>query len=253
MTTVYVTAFKDIGRGAWDVFTASTDFYIQHFLELCKACPRLVCFVEPDLMNVLKDKIPPTCMLLDYDAANTFLKYEHIENHIMSSQAYINALQHRLNHPEHCKPTYNLVNHNKLLFIRRAAKLLPNFQFYAWVDFHYARHFDTDLRTLYNGLPVHQISIASFKGKEELAGGELKTPLQIAIESKDIIQGSTFIVPAGLIEILYHEYEQQVLYNYRMKVADDDQNIHLAILSRRPELYNLVVTEEWGKFYSRVK
>ena len=251
MTTVYITAFKDIGRGSWNVFTASTEFYVHHFLSLCQMCPRLVCFVEPDMIRMLKKRIPPTCMLLQYDAPNTFLRYESVEAHIMNTPNYKTALKHRLHHPEHCKPTYNLVNHNKLLFIRRVAKMLPNFDFYAWVDFHYARHFDTNFRTLYLELPKDKITIASFNGKDELV--QSKHPLEIAIESKDIIQGSTFIVPSGLVHVLYNEYEQQVLYNYSLNVADDDQNIHLAIVIRRPELYNLVVTKEWGKFYSRVK
>lgn len=247
MTTVYVTAFKDIGRGNWDYYTASTDFYIHHFSELCKVCPRIVCFVEPDLMNLLKDKVPGTCMLLDYDASNTYLKYEHVERRIMNDPRYKNALQHRLQQPEYSKPTYNLVNHNKMIFIRRTAQLLPNFQFYAWVDFHYARHFDTSFGTLYPHLPIHQITIGSFKAKHEI--GDPKTALQLAIESDNVIQGSTFVIPSGLVNIMYHEYEQQVLYNYRMGVADDDQNIHLAILYRRPELYNLIVSDDWGKFY----
>lgn len=251
MTTVYVTAFKDIGRGNWDVFTASTEFYIQNFLRLCQVCPRLVCYVEPDIMNLLKDKVPQTCMLLSYDASKTFLKYESVEKHIMQKAAYKNALVHRLHHPEHCKPTYNLVNHNKIHFIRRTAEILPEFQFYAWVDFHYTRHGDIQFETTYPDLPIHQITICAFSGKENLM--EQKTPLQIAKESKDIIQGSTFFVPSGLVHILYHEYEQQVLYNYRCGVADDDQSVHLAILLRRPELYNLIVTEQWGLFYSRVK
>lgn len=250
MTTLYVTAFKDIGRGDWEYFTASTETYVDHFLRMTQVCPRIVCFVEPEMMRVLKDKVPETCMLLDYDAANTFFKYEPIEKHIMASGKYKKTLQHRLHHPEHCKPTYNLVNHNKVLFIQRALRLFPSSDFYAWVDFHYSRHLDIQFNSFYGHLPIHQITIASFRNKSALT--EIKTCWQLAIESEDIIQGSTFFVPRAVVNILCYEYEQQVIANYKEGIADDDQNIHLAILFRRPELYNLVVSAEWGKMFSLI-
>jgi hypothetical protein len=185
--------------------------------------------------------------IYDYDENNTFFnKYLDIEYNIMTTSEYKDLIHHRLHHPEHFCPAYNIVNHNKVVFLRRAKEMYPNYDFYVWVDFHYTIRNDNNNQfpeTLKN-ISTDKISICSYIEKEHLPN---LTCRQIASSGLDVIYGAMFVVPKNLIHDLYEEYEYQLNENYNNMCADDDQGIHMAIFLRIPDFYNIVPIKCWGK------
>ena len=244
---LFVTAFKDIGRGQWtNSFARSSSQYMESFELLANAVKaaagnELVCFTdEPTPINHVE--VHP------YDEDSTFIpKYLGRETEIMESLEYRRMVSHRLHHPEHSVPLYNLVNHNKVAFIKRARDMHPEYDMYVWIDVHYARH--KTMRAEYppnafEHLPTDRVTIASFCHAHDLPKADHKL---LAIESKDAIVGSVYVVPHGIVDSFVAAYEATLVNKYEAGVADDDQNVHAFLARCFPHMYNVVrVRGGWG-------
>lgn len=255
MSILYVTAYKDIGRGSWNtIYRQSTENYYKNFTTLAKSCKNLVCFADENTKKYIKDNIlMKNDLVIDYNEEDTFFgKYLEKEQKAMQSDWYKTILRHRLHHPEHSIPEYNIVNHNKFHFIKRAKELFPTYDFYVWIDFHYTRH--NDINNQYPlvfpdslSIPKNKITIASFIKDENIPFMDIP---MISITSYEIIMGSTFIMPKDIVDIFYEEYDKQLRISYERGIADDDQNIHLQLFHREPLLYNLLHSNKWGTFFN---
>jgi len=263
MNVLYITAYKDIGRGNWNNnFKVNETIYYEHFNNLAKKCKNLICFLDKKTQNYINNNFNKNeylnTKIYDYDEDNTFFKdcYNY-EKNIMNSYNYKNLLKHRLTHPEHSIPEYNIVNHNKVIFIKRAMEMFPEYDYYIWIDFHYMRYKECNEANFYFPYNIdntyvsnNKISICSFIDESIIPNINI---YEIAYYSKEIIQGSAFIVPKNMVDILLQEYIDQLQYNYNNNIADDDQNIHLAIFIRNRNIYNLIKSNEWGKLFSLIK
>jgi hypothetical protein len=241
MNALFVTAFKDIGRGQWSQFVRPSSEYMDSFDQLVRTGLDVVCFMDEETAT---PATPTNLRVHPYDEDSTFIpKYKDREQAIMESGMYRRMLSHRLNHPEHSVPLYNLVNHNKVAFIKRARDLHPDYAMYVWIDFHYARH--GTMRTSYtlDHLPIDRVTIASFCHAHELPEADHQ---HLAMESKETIVGSVFVVPHGVVDTFYGSYEAALVNKYEAGVADDDQNVHAFLARCSPELYNVVRVREWG-------
>lgn len=249
---IFVSAFYDIGRSTWDdVFRCTNDVYTQYIDDLIRICQEIVIYLDAPLYEKYRqkygDKIQP------YDPNDTFIPATLAkESKIMQLESYKQRLQHRIHHPEHCRPIYNAVNHNKVYFLKRTQESKPGYSHYTWVDIHYFRHGDIPSPSLLNDpnniKTTHEIIIGTSKYPEQLE--HIGSPIDIMQQTEDHIQGSVFIVPHALVSTLYKMYTEQLEINYGLEVCDDDQGIHLAIYKRMPQLYDLMYTTHFGNFFT---
>jgi hypothetical protein len=248
MNVLYVTAFKNIGRQNWSSFQRPNEIYYNEFFRLYAYCPNLIAFVDEGTKQFIKDtEAFDMNRIYDYDEKETFFKdCLHVEETIMNTDEYKKLVEHRLHHPEHFCAAYNIVNHNKVVFLQRAKQMYPDYDYYIWVDFHYTVNNDSG-----NQFPKHiahlprdKVSICSYMECDHIPFLSCK---EIACAGLDIIYGAVIVVPAELIEDLYEEYEYQLQENYRNHCVDDDQGIHLSIFLRIPHFYHLIPITHWGQ------
>jgi hypothetical protein len=235
---IFVTAFKDIGRENWKNFERSENDYLNYFQNLIKLNIRLICFCENDLADIIKNKFN-FHSIYPYDQQNTFYKYLDIETNIINSENFKNLIKHR-NDPECNKPQYNIVNHNKVLFIKRAKEMFPNYSHYAWIDFGYLRNTDNNYSNFdFNNLPS-KINYATFNIPVKILD-----PKELCIYPNNPIQGSLFIVPSNKIEWFVTEYDNMLLHYHSLNIVDDDQAIILQLYKKYPEEFILSIKDKW--------
>lgn len=239
---LYVSAFYDIGRHTWnDRFRCNPDCYTAYIDELISRIPNIVIYLDEDLYRKYHathgDKIQ------NYNPSETFLSWTvEKEGLIIANDLYKQEILHRLDFPEHCRPLYTTVNHNKVHFLKRAQEAHPKYSHYVWIDIHYFRH--RDYPYFSQNTSTEKITI----GTSRWNLGDL-TPKDIMKSEFDHLQGSVIIVPSSLVPTLYSQYVKQLQDNYANYIVDDDQGIHLGIYQRMPELYNPVYTGQFGVFF----
>lgn len=255
MNVIYVTALKNINRDLWTHFKRPLQEYYNGLTDLLNICPNCVAFLDDDAFKYASSLELPNknqYKLFPYDEDNTFLgKYLETEQKIMSSDNYNSLIQHRRHHPEHFCPEYNLVNHNKAIFLKKAAEMFPNYDYYVWIDVHYTRFNDNNNRmpTSIHHLPIDKISICSFLQNNEIPHMNAK---EVAITAHEIFQGSMFVVPKHKIEDFYNAYIYELESSYQQNVADDDQAIHQLLYTRLPSLYHIVHNSKWGTCIQKI-
>jgi hypothetical protein len=232
MNVLCVSAFKDINRGKWDgqwsEWNRTNDQYIDWFNNIVKSPLNLVCFCENDIAEKIKNKTGFT-NCYNYNIEDTFFKYYENEKNIMNSDSYKNVVGSRYKHPEHSIPEYNLVQHSKTSFIRRASELFPNYTHYVWIDFGYLRS-ESDIQREINWEKINdnKIHYASFC---DIFDNNIMSPKDMCKYAPESIQGSIIITPKNLT----HWYEEQ----YSKILTEDYSNyIHFLLLICSPSNLN---------------
>lgn len=250
MSVLYITALKNIDRGSWEgAFQRPIQSYYNGLTELLNKCPKSVAFLDKDAMEYISSTMSPKSdqyTLLPYEEENTFLHtYLETEKTIMNSNTYNNLIKHRKNHPEHFCGEYNLVNHNKVIFLKRAAEMFPDYEYYVWIDVHYTRWNDNNniMPTNIYHLPKNKLSICCFLPTTDIPTMDAK---QVAAAGRDIFQGSLYVVPKNIVKTLHQEYIYQLEQSYQQEIADDDQSVHHLLYLRLPKLYNVLQSSRWG-------
>lgn len=249
MSVLYVTAFKDIGRGEWTrrEMAVPAHVYLSHFINLTmNTNVDIVCFMDDATMNACTQHIwKPNHVILPYNEQTTFFATcIHHERCIMESQEYKKLVSQRIHHPEHSIPEYNIVNHNKVQFLMQAYTKYPSYETYVWIDFHQARHGDIPQQNVrYDHLPSDKVSMCVHSAFTIM---QSRTPQEIVTLQCDHVQGSAFVVPRTVVPKLYQEYCLQLGMHYAYNIADDDQGIHLAIAQRLPNLYHFIPAPSFG-------
>ena len=74
MSILFVSAFKDIGRSRWPIYTRSNEEYIRYFMDLAMNIKyKLIVFIEPHIREILVSKqLPSNIILLDCNLVRTF-------------------------------------------------------------------------------------------------------------------------------------------------------------------------------------
>lgn len=231
---LFVTAFKNIQRGAWG---RSTEEYFRWYEHLKKAVKPLVCF---------SDEIEGA---LPFEEHKTFLSLMHRDRECMESETYKNIMADRIHYPEHCRPEYTSVTHTKVNFVARAARMFPGYTHYVWIDFGYFRSEDEiPDQWLLAPLLGRRIHFALFHDLPFYT-----TPKEICQSGSNFIQGGLFIVPSELTDWLEIQYRRSLDVFYQAGFADDEQAIFLHVQTRFQNVFEFHKINEWfgiRKLYS---
>ncbi len=123
---LFVTAFKDIGRSDWNsYYQRHTDEYLSYFGNLLQTLSdNFICFCEEEISLKLlttysfKNSYP-------YEKDNTFYKFLDKEQDIINSRKFKDLVKERSNNPECFSAEYNIVNHNKVIFLKEQRICFP--------------------------------------------------------------------------------------------------------------------------------
>ena len=249
MSVIFVSAFKDIGRGDWFLFNRTTDDYIKWFLNVAThiTYPCIV-FVEESIKTKLKQyPLSPYVILLDMNNVSTFYtRFLEKETHSIKSNKFLEKIPfYRQASPEMTSAEYNLVNHSKINYVRHAKQLYPQYDFYSWIDFGMFR----DSSTIPKNLLVKEFP------SSKIIFQSVKTPLNRIsaldmLSSDDVyITGSSYVLPHSLVEIYESLYEQKLLELHKQFIVDDDQSIVLQLFYDQPQLFHLYQDTTWFKLF----
>lgn len=238
-TNLFVTAFKDIGRTNWEAYyQRNTNEYIEQFGKLLKCGFKLICFCDYELGEILKEKYN-FHNIYSYDSDNTFFKYLNKQREIIDSDFFNNLINSRKLFPECSIPEYNIVNHNKVIFLKRAKQLFPDYTHYSWIDFGFLREDKYIIKYFnWNILNNYKIQHSILCNKNI----NYIDPISNCREAREIFTGGCFIVPTHLIQWYYNEYEKMLLHFQELNIVDDDQAIYLQIYFKYKDLFFLSET-----------
>ena len=241
-SVLFISAFKDLNRGEWDKgFTRPVDTYLKWFSNLTKLPIRLICYCEESIKTRLHSELE-FFNTYPYEPEDTFLKFLDKEADIMNSSSYKDLVKRR-NDPETNRPGYNLVNHNKVVFIKRAANMFPGYTHYAWIDFGYLREEIKESVCFDFNILSDNITFAGFSRPHP---SEIKTPREYCIDpGNTILQGSHFILKKEDVEWYYEEYYKTVILYFNEGLVDDDQAIVLQIYKNNFNKFNIILTSCW--------
>lgn len=245
MTSVLcVSAFRDIRRGEWAgrhaQWKRTNENYIEWFLNLAQAPIDLVVFCDDPTVRA---RAPPHVRVLPYDEADTMFRYLAREREVMADPGFQSLVAHRVAHPEHSIPEYNLVQHSKTSFVRRASQLFPGYTHYAWVDFGYVREPRLIPReVVWDRIATDRITYAAFVAPTP---DQIPDPARMCVEATSFLQGSMFILPAHLASWYEKAYEEILCAYQAACLADDDQALALQVYKRHPERFRFLVIPEW--------
>jgi len=246
---IFVTAFKDIGRGKWKNNRRTIDTYINYFTILAYNIEyTLLVFVSTDIMNILKRyNFSKNIIFIDtYNIITFFEQYLESEKKLITCDEYKEKVpEHRRNYPEHSIAEYNLINHSKINYIAHAKKLYPNFNFYAWIDF--------AVRDI-NDIPKN-IDITVLTNKISVL--VLKMPYN-RIEESDILKtddiyiaGSQYVIHTDIVELYEHLYKEKLDKWKTEIICDDDQSLMLQIYYDNKDLFSLYYSDEWFSLFRK--
>jgi hypothetical protein len=244
-TVLYVTAFKDIGRSEWGHMPVSNANYMERFLYLHRICPNLVVYADEAMQEMLRahPEVDPG-RVRDYREEDTFMA-THLEREraAMASETFrASVMRDRpdwAQHPSVNVPEYNVVNHNKVHFLRRARDEHPQYAFYVWIDFGYLRvAADVALPDSLPHMPKDRVGLTSHM-TDEMAR-------KVTMPMDFMFFGGVCIVPSGQVDMLYDRYVEQLQRNYTEGTAMDDQLVHQRIFFRHRDLYHVICV---GRFF----
>lgn len=236
---IFITAFKDLNRETWGPFARPAEEYIKWFTNLSKLPLRLICYCEPPV----EKQLHALGFHNTYPYGETYMKFLDKEIEIMNSAYYKDLVKHR-NDPETNKPGYNLVNHNKSLFIKRTAELFPNYTHYAWIDFGYFREKQVGQFNFH----LEKTSFTAFSRPTDI-----KSPVENIICPVNYLKGSPFFVKKEDVAWYYEVYYRTVMEYFTNGLVDDDQAINLQIYKNYSYRFNLLISPAWFDGLDRFK
>jgi hypothetical protein len=249
---LFITAYKDIGRSKWEHLSRTNDAYFSKFVLITTQIQHtLVVFIEANVREQLKTKhtFSENIIFCDFPTEELFYDtFLESQRQIIESGEYREKIpMDRKTVPEHIYAEYNLINHSKINFVRKAKSLFSNYSFYSWIDFGFGKLLE-DLpikipninrlprRIIYHSMtPIPEIQIS---------------PNDMLKEHRIFLIGSSYIIPNELVEIFENIYEKKILELEKEKVVDDDQNIVYQIYMENKEMFRLIGGGHWFSFYS---
>lgn len=231
---LYVTAFRDIGRGSWRFNPRTTEDYVKNFLLMAENFSgALLVFLEQGLLEVLSSKLGGrkniTFKLID--DVNTFYDtYMDNEKRIMNSKEYGDLIPAKLRFiPEHCSPEYTLMTNSKINFLADAQQNRPMFDYYAWIDFGF-------LPCVPNNDLLGSKLLYRVMGKLP----DLRPSLAEMIATDAVyLCGSMFVVPAVRVLAFERAWVKKLEEFHVAGICDADRNVVLQIYYDNPGLFDL--------------
>ena len=228
---MFVTAFNPIDN--------SIDKYVQKFGNLIKNNINIVCYCENEIKTILNNELN-FYNTNNYDKNNTFYKIIDSQTDIIKSELYINLISRKkeimdpITYSKLLNPEYNIMSHNKIIFIERIKLLYPNYSNYAWIDFDWATdnifdNFDWDL------LP-DKIQYAS---SIDINPDIIPNILSYLINTPDIIYSGLFFIPYNLVDWYLNKYIDMINFFECANIVDNDQSIVCQLYKKYPDYFNL--------------
>lgn len=236
---VFVTFFKDIQNK-----TERQSECIENFLRLAKSIPyKLVVYIEPKIRGLLADyTFTDNIVFINFDSVeHTFIKkYAVLENEIISSKQF-----------ENINPEYTLINHSKINYLRDAKQnVLPNYMFYAWIDFEYANNDTTQIpqSISLDKLPTNKFTYHTLRDIPDE-----KFDPNYTLGTNDVyLTGSSFIVPNSMVEAFEVLYEYKLIEWQTRWITNDDQGLILQIYQDHPGLFKLIIYPAYMCIYNLI-
>lgn len=260
-----VTAFFDIGRGGYQNYKRSTDYYLESFYNYLNIeAYNMIIYLDQryyqKVMNYIITKqiklgnkmiIPINWDFMDRNI-HAWSNIP-IEKQILESDEFkqINGQKVQEGNPEALYAEYNCINHAKIDFLVYTMKqgYVPNDHFLIWSDFGYHKSILQDPAIFphkdMDPTKFDQSKMNFFLNNEVQ---ESYNYYEVLRSSQVIFTGSLYGGPQHLLEDFQHEYHRQVNFLYSKNIADDDQHIYLLIYFQRPDLFKLTVnTFHWPR------
>lgn len=252
---IFVTAFKDIGREKWNVYSRSNEIYFANFMKLAENIDyNLVCFLDDNYYDLFdKRMFKQNIHLFKYSEVNSFYnKYIDSEKNIINSIEYKNKIpDDRKDNPEHWSAEYNLVNHSKVNFVAHTKKIYPDYEYYSWIDF---GCISTNLRDIPKFIDINKLN-SCYKKITYITID--KFPEQPILEEEMLkthtiyIGGSQFIVHTDLVYEYEKKYDELLQKWKDIKNSDDDQNAVFQIYFKNKDIFNLYEKSPWFSLFSK--
>jgi len=254
MTTLFVSAYKDIGRENWPSCykrprSKYTDMFCKMATAFHEAGHKLIAFVDQDVQEECQAKLSFAQEFLPISSVTTFLdKYEAIEQAIIDSAEYKASVpsSRKLN-PEHVFGAYNLINHSKVNMLVAAKKLYPDYEYYMWTDFGC-----TDFPT--KELKINEVCQPDkvvYAVKTRLPPKPISARQMLTTETI-YVMGSEFVAHRNVVDNYEQCYERTLLALQRQGISDDDQNVVYQMTYMFPHLFQLVFVGDWFSMFRRV-
>ena len=156
---------------------------------------------------------------------------------------YFKTLTYNRCQPEVNRPGYNIVNHNKFIFVQRAKNMCPNYSHYSWIDFGYIRDKNSIPQILdFSTLEDNKIIYSAFWTPNPQ---NIRIPIVQCQYPDDVIQGSMFIVPKNKVDWLLNEYTKILMYYFDNNLVDDDQALIMQLYKLHYNEFNLIIRNNW--------
>ena len=242
MTTpsvLFISAFKDIGRGDWNLPKERTNgWYLYWFSFLARLPAKLILFCESEIAEHVESEYGFK-KTYPYEAENTFFTRLERQRKILESPDFRKLVRDR-DSPECHIPEYNVATHNKALFVQRAKNMFPEYTHYAWIDFGYFREEHFVPKALNFNSVKSNIEFSSFDLERDIP-----SPQENVTINHDPIQGSMFICPKDMVDWYAKEYTNMVDHFESLGIVDDDQAIVVQMYKKFPEKFTMTRKDDW--------
>jgi hypothetical protein len=197
-------------------------------------------------------------MFINISGVDTFLKdpYISLEAANMKDPKYRKKLPVvRSEALEHIYPKYTLVTHSKICFLKHTHKILPNFTYYAWIDFGYpikdnicgwpSCTFPAVPRSINFSLLERKIHIGSKKLLKHHVSEE-----EFLACNWFTFYAFSFIIHTDIFDEIYELYKAKLEHWQKVCHADDEQNLLYQLYQDRKDLFKIFkIDSVWG-FYT---
>jgi hypothetical protein len=228
----------------------TNDEYFEYFFKLAKNIKyNLVVYVDNNIKTLLLSKMTfgPNIIFKNRTDVFTFIdKYLDDDKKIISSENYKNKIPNeRKQNPEHIYSEYNLINHSKINFVSNARDCYPEYSFYSWIDFGYAR----EEKFIPKNLMVYNLP-------HKIIYHNILTPLQYIspddmLKTGDIyMTGSSYIVHKSLVYKFEKLYDKKIKDWHSNFITDDDQSLVLQLYFENPDLFHLIQNNNWFSLFT---
>lgn len=265
VTTTIVTAFFNINRDEWNYAKRSVDHYLVSFKNWLYLYNHhkynIILFMDDTIllntkMQEIIKKFPRLNVIpinIEWLKENSLSwKKLDVAVRIMSSNFYKLLVSHRIiyNIPETIYPKYNVLNHCKIDLIKYAIDnkyICMENEFVCWLDFGY---FGSVFHNRYHLFPYTGFDMNKFDYEKlhfclcnKLTISDLN-PYYTAIVAKNTFTGGFFAGMSNLLlefHSLFHECLDEL---NKLNISDDDQHVYLRCFIKRPQLFELFLSEK---------
>ncbi len=256
MSLCLVSAFLDINRSEWPLFTRSIDKYINDFKPYLKLNHSMVVFIDSKHRDKVAELIRYNNNITLIPIDNEWMRshitayiYLETENTIMQTDKFKELIRHRIHHPECSKPEYNIIQHSKIDFVNHVIEHVdPQHTYYAWTDFGYFQ----DL----NNIPTGNLDLSKFDlDKINLQGINPLNQYDYNIlytlqHAREKIGGFFYLgnkINMKYYQVLYHKILNMFYVN---GIVDDDQHIMIQCVNANKDLFKIWDMNGWHKTYT---